>query len=424
MKKALTQTIIVFVAVNLITAGFAIAQNAPDEASREEAIAARKQAEVARVEAEIAAKAVQKEAETARKQLEAEQKEMQAIRKQLQARLSQVAEQKEMQAVEKQMQVQLKQLLDAQKQLELQIPEIPEIDVAIPRVSIPAWQHSDGGAVLVIPAAELKVEDLAAITEDMTVMSRIFAKKLSQARLTMGRGSWYVEYVEDYNPFYGRDSGTIEAVYLEGYAALFLMKANFPLSPLPEEKEEKETEEEDTDPLWTQMKREMYAPEEVDRRRRPDDRPEEKYDAEKVEELKETLIKTLKHAANIRALKPDQSVILTVIGGRSQSGTRTTTRSSYGRSSGALYDSSRDSRRSGSSYITTTPRGAESGSFLPTVLTICAKKSDIDDFANGQLSLDQFRERTKIFTSYAKVGQEGFLGVEERLVAKARPPVF
>jgi len=229
----------------------------------------------------------------------------------------------------------------------------------------------------------------------------------------MGREGWYFE---DYNPFFGRDSGTTEAVYLEGYAALFLMKVNFPLSPTPETKEEKETEEEDTDPLWTQMRQEIYAPEEVSRRRRTDDRPEEKYDAEKVEELKETLIKTLKHAANIRGLKSDQSVILTVIGGRSQSDAMTDTR---------LYRT-RTSRGSSSMGRSTGRRapGTETGSFLPTVLTICAKKSDIDAFAKGELSFDQFREKTRIFTSYAKVGKEGSPGVEGRPVAQARPPVF
>jgi len=232
--------------------------------------------------------------------------------------------------------------------------------------------------------------------------------------LTTVRGGRFVGF----DPFFGRDSGTTEAIYLEGYAALFLMKVNFPLSPLPEEKEEKETKEEDTDPLWTQMRQEMYAPQDT-RRRRPDDRPEEKYDVEKVGELKETLIKTLKHAVNIRALKPDQLVILTVIGGRSQSGTRTTTRS-YGRSS-----MSSSISRGRSSMVRRVPRVPPvAASLLPTVLTICAKKSDIDAFAKGEFSFDQFRERIKIFTSYTKLGSGGFPGVENRPVAQARPPVF
>ena len=382
MKKPLTQTIIVFVAVNLMMASSTLAQNVPDEEIQEtskEAIAAQKEAEIATKEAE-------KEVETARKQLEAAQKEVQTAEKQMK---------------------------DAEKQIDLaqfqtgmdQLMEDLRSRVTIPR--LPHLQHS--GAVLVIPAAELKGEDLAAITEDMTVMSRIFDNKLSQARLTTGRGGWYVE---DYNPFFGRDSGTIETLYLEGYAALFLMKVNFPISPSPEAQEEKKTEEEDTDPLWTQMRQEIYAPEEV-RRSRSDDRPEEKYDVEKVEELKETLIKTLKHAANIRGLKPDQSVILTVIGGRSQSGTRIYTQS-------YLYEGS--TGRSG--RIVRTAPGAETGSFLPTVLTICVKKSDIDAFAKGELSFDQFRERTKIFSSYAKVGKEGSPDLEGRPVAHEGHSVF
>jgi len=313
MKKALTQTIIVFVAVNLITAGFALAQNAPDEASREEAVAAQK-------EAEIATKAAEKEVE----------------------------------AAQKQMQAALKQVEAAQKQVELQIPKI---EVAVPH--IPLLGHSHSGTVLVVPAAELKPENLAEITEDMTVMSRIFDNKLSQARLSTARASLFVGF----DPFSVHNSGTTEAIYLEGYAALFLMKVNFPLSPSPEAQEEEKTEEEDIDLLWKETKQQIYAPEEADRRRRTDDRPEEKYDAEKVEELKETLIKALKHAANIRALKPDQSVILTVIGDQSQSGRMVVRRS---------YRYGRDRR------VVLPEPGDETGSFLPTVLTICAEKSDID----------------------------------------------
>ncbi len=353
MKKALTQTIIVFVAVNLITAGFAIAQNVTEEESQpasKEAVVAEKEIELERKKAEIEAKVAQKEAEIA----EEVQKQVELVQKQVEL---------------------------VQKQVELQIPKIP----AMPRVGIPLWQHSGGGAVLVIPAAELKVEDLAAITEDMSVMSRIFENKLSQARLTTGRASLFVVLA----PFSGHNSGTIEAIFLEDFGALFLMKVNVLLSPPPEAPEEKETEEEDTDPLWTQMRQEMYAPEEADRRRRTGDRPEEKYDAEKVEELKETLIKTLKHAANIRNLKPDESVVLTVIGKAGQpaaSATGRLLREDYG-----------------SRYIISTSR-AGTGSFSPTVLTIRAKKSDIDALAEGKLSFEKFTEKTQLF-SYSYLGE-------------------
>ena len=341
MKKALTQTIIVFVAVNLITAGFALAQNIAEEESQpasKEAVVAEKEIELERKKAEIEAK-VQKQVELVQQQVEL-----------------------------------------VQKQVELQIPNI---EVTVPR--IPLLGHGGSGAVLVIPAAEMKVEDLATITEDMTVMSRIFDTKLSQAHLTTGRGIGSIGFD---SLLFGRSSGAIEAIYLEGYGALFLMKVNILLSPPPEAQEEKKTEEEDTDPLWTQMRQEMYAPQ--DTRRRRTDRPEEKYDAEKVEDLKETLIKTLKHAANIRTLKPDESVILTVIGKGSQSAmTMTFTR---------LYSSG-----SGRRTVRMAP-GAEAGSFSPTVLTIRAKKSDIDAFAKGKLSFDQFSQKIQLL-SYSYLGE-------------------
>jgi hypothetical protein len=338
MKKALTQTIIVFVAVNLITAGFAPAQNIAEEESQpasKEAVVAEKKIELERKKAEIEAKVQQ--------------------------------------------QVEL-----VQKQLELQIPNLEVAAPRIPRLGrIPLLGHGGSGAVLVIPAAEMKVEDLAAITEDMTVMSRIFDTKLSQAHLTTGRGIGSIGFD---SLLFGRSSGAIETIYLEGYGALFLMKVNVLLSPPPEALEEKETEEEDTDPLWKQMRQEMYAPQEA--RRRRGDRPEEKYDAEKVADLKGTLIKTLKHAANIRTLKPDESVILTVTGKASQSGPLAMRMYSGGHNT----------------YIATKPGGAGSGSFSPTVLTIRAKKADIDAFANGTLSFDQFSQKI-LLLSYSYLGE-------------------
>jgi hypothetical protein len=307
--------------------------------------------------------------------------------------------QKEMETQEKKLQAQLKQLLVAQTQAktdyedEYMMEEMMMAPPVAPRVSIPVWPRSGSGAVLVIPAAQMKVEDLAAITTDMSIMSRIFDKKLSQARLTT-RGSWPGF---DSLATLGRSSGAIEAIYLEGYGALFLMKVNVLLSPPPETQQEKETEEEDTDPLWTETIQEMYAPQEVNTRRRRGDRPEEKYDAEKVEDLKETLIKTLKHAANIRNLKPDESVILTVIGKAGQSAGVTikaiTIRGEY-----LILD--KDKR---TTSIVKAPSLSDIGFSSPAVLTIRAKKADIDAFAKGTLIFNQFSQKI-LLLSYSYLG--------------------
>ena len=115
--------------------------------------------------------------------------------------------------------------------------------------------------------------------------------------------------------------------------------------------------------------------------------PAEQYDAEKVEKLKSTLINALRHAANIRALKPDQWAIVTVVGGAGQPGTTVT----------KMYQ--------GKPVLVT-------GSLLPTVLTICVKRSDIDSFSKGDLDFDQFQKQTKVFTSYAPSERGGLSNVE------------
>jgi len=203
-----------------------------------------------------------------------------------------------------------------------------------------------GGRVLVIPTAEIKPEDLITIMEDMNVMSRIFDKKLTPSYLIQRRS--FNSRIRISTPF-SRDSRSTGAMYVQGYGMLFLTKVDFPLSPPPEIPEEKKTEE-STDPIWDQTKQEIYMPEDVRRSRSRSGRSEEmpSYDAEKVDDLKRTLTRTLKHAANIRGLKPDEWVNVTVI------------------SSAAL--------------------------------TIRAKKSDIDAFSEGELDFDEFRQKVVIFT--------------------------
>ncbi|MGD2094077.1 MAG: hypothetical protein PVH77_03620 [Phycisphaerales bacterium] len=257
------------------------------------------------------------------------------------------------------------------------------------RVRVPSLRGSSGEAVLVIPTAEMGLENLASITEDMTIMSRIFDKKLGQL---VKRGFDMVMYggMDMYNPFFnfGRGGGTNKTIYLEGYGALFLMKVDFPLVQPPVEQEEEKAEEEDADPVWLEATQEIYAPQEIERRRRADRSDVEEYDAEKVEELKEALIKALRHAKNIRALKADESVILTVVGRNIQSDTVVT----------RVYETV------GDAIVTTVPEGARADISSPTVLTIRAKKSDIDAFANDELTYNQFSRQTQVLT-YSLLGE-------------------
>lgn len=352
--KSFIKTITVFLVLNLAAAGSTLAQDAPEKGLQKiEETLAQKKAEIAQKAAEVA----EKVAEVAQKSAEVVAKEakMQATMALEQARLS--------------------------------------LGLALSR------QYGGAGTVLVVPTAETKPQDLAMITQDLNIMSRILDKELDPDR--RDRLSWFywdkISGSGRYKSFFSGDDRATRAIYVQGYGALFLLKVDFPLSPPPETPVEKKTEE-DIDSVWAQTKREIYTPEEADRRRRDRSsrrqraRSEEKYDAQKVETLKTTLTKTLKHAANIRSLKPDESVILTIRGYEPAVAVRSVPAIGAGPEARV--------------HIThkSIVEVDKTGLFSPTVLNIRAKKSDIDAFSKGDLDFDQFRQKTQVLT-YPYLGE-------------------
>jgi hypothetical protein len=286
--------------------------------------------------------------------------------------------------------------------------------------------HS-GRKVLVIPAAEVKAEELVAITQDLQVMSHILNGKFEQPRLAK-------RAFTDFGDFFGRDSRATEAIYLQGYGVLFFKEVNFTFSPPPKTQEKQTRETENVDPTWQRAKQEILSPK--DPALGIGGFSEQESTLVKVEELKTDLVKTLKHAANIRNLKPDEWLILTVIGqagqpsrmygyksfgntaptptpgtprsGRSSSrggggfggrmsgfvaGSSSSTR---GRTAGGMYGGMGGMMDSGTYGGMATYPGTISPS--STVLTIRAKKSDVDDFAKEELDFEQFQEKVQIFT--------------------------
>ena len=291
--------------------------------------------------------------------------------------------------------------------------EPPRVSAPIARPMLPSGETGRGTyfrgtllgtsgrkKVLVIPSAEVKAEDLANTMQDLRVMSHIFEKRFQGAREI---GGVFV----DFGDFFGRDSHIAQAIYLQGYAALFLMEGSFPLSPPPGTQEaQAEKAEQPVDTTWEEAKQEIFSP--SGSRRRLESRSRQKYDADEIEELKRELIRTLKHAANIRNIKTDEWIIVTVVGQGQQGGEffeyefsepRTTggrsrsSSSSYGGFGG--YGSYGGSAGGGgfgfggiSSSVTASPSA--------TVLTIRAKKADVDDYAKENISFEQFREKIKI----------------------------
>jgi hypothetical protein len=294
---------------------------------------------------------------------------------------------------------------------------------------VPMLGRTGGRKVLVIPDTKVKPEELDAITQDLQVMSHIFDERFKEPHVVRGRLVGKV--FTDFGDFFGRDSRATEAIYLQGYGVLFLMEVNFAFSPPPKEQEKEAKKTEDIDPIWQRARQQIFSPKDpmMDRGGRSE---QQEYSAEKIEQLKAELTRTLKHAANIRNLKPDEWVILTVIGKGRQPGEiyeeyyrsaaprpRTSTsgrsRRSSSRSSSSVesaggggggYGYSVSGRVSsglsrGGGYGGGYGGGMEYGEIGPpsaTVLTIRAKKSDVDTFAAGELDFEQFQQMVEIFT--------------------------
>lgn len=275
-----------------------------------------------------------------------------------------------------------------------------------------------GRKVLVVPDEQVKPEELAAITEDMQIMSHILDERFKETRRVQG-------VFTDFGDFFGRDNRQTEAIYLQGYGVLFSMEVNFTFSPPPEPQPQQAAEpNEQVDSTWEKAKQQVFSPGESRGGRGSGSTGES--DSQMVEELKRDLITTLKHAANIRGVQPNEWIILTVIGGGRESGGGFGGGGFMMGGMGGLYESSPyggtpsggtggyggygvSGGSSGYGYGGGVPGGmgglgggmggfGGAGTSAATVLTIRAKKSDIDAFAKGEQDYEQFRKKVQIFT--------------------------
>ena len=254
--------------------------------------------------------------------------------------------------------------------------------------------------ILIIPTEEVGFEELLKINEDMNVMSKILQNELNQQPKAILGDMMFIDnrWVPSYESILGRRTNNSSCMYLQGYGALFMMEVDFPLSGSPETQQQEETEaKEDVDEVWEQTKQQIYQPQvgaTTSQRRVAERPPEVKYDAQQVENLKTTLIESLKHAANIRALAPDESVIIKIDG----SGRSITVLSVAKQENGGwLIDFESDGTRKMMSIDLDINDFVKRFS-VPTCIDIRAKKSDIDAFAKGGLDFDQFREKVQVLS--------------------------
>ena len=252
--------------------------------------------------------------------------------------------------------------------------------------------------VLVVPTAELAPQDLATITEDMVVMCRIFDKALgAQAASAVAtqavistRSSGRVETLRR---LLAPQTQRTQGLYLDGYGAVFFIPVDFALMPPPEAPEPPEAEP-SADPVWSAAMSELRGrPQETER----DDRRAVSYDPQRVENLKTTLIRTLRHAANVRARRPEDSITL-VIGAQA--------RAAYGQIGWQL-NNRYDAWGPYGSPVPGSGRNAHGPDNLRVdpagTLILRASKSDIDAFGAGTSTFEQFAVTVQsLWSSYAQ----------------------
>jgi hypothetical protein len=165
-----------------------------------------------------------------------------------------------------------------------------------------------------------------------------------------------------------------------------MIKVNFALLP-PPKAEEKTTRKNVADTEWDEAHRDVFATAEawVDEPDRGSS-----YNEEQVELLKKELVGALKSAANMRGLKPDEFVNIAVFGHAPPLRIKSFSYPKTGDVGIGL---------PATSVLYEPGGGAARGS----VLTLRAKKSDIDAFAGGKLDADGFKAKVTV-TTYAGSG--------------------
>lgn len=248
-----------------------------------------------------------------------------------------------------------------------------------------------GDVVLVVPTADLTLESRTAILEDMTVMCRILDKAISTGAARTTRSFAYSGSSNVLGRWLVQPDSQTQGLYLDGYGAMFFIRVDFPLVAPPQEESPSEVQEAG-DRVWSQTVNELRGqPQDV----RQTDETAPLYDARKVENLKTTLTRILRHAANIRTPRPRDFITLVI-------GTQDETLAYYGRPQlGQPYgDSYRSLYNPGSRTWLNANRAEVSMPDPSGTLVMRVGKSDVNAFAAGELTAEQFSTKVEMLWSW------------------------
>lgn len=232
-----------------------------------------------------------------------------------------------------------------------------------------------------------EAKQVAEMEEDLAVMSRLLAKDIE-----------FELRDEDHRPMnfvittFMDQVRAPEAMYLEGFGAFFYLTVDFPLIPVAAEKAEKP----DIPPMdsdWDRTRAELFGGSVPENNRRGHLRmgggepTPPVYNAEKVDDLKRVLLSCLRNAVNIRGMKPEDWVHVSVC--------------SFPRGAGgwdggvAMGQVSITTMQDGKTVTQTYP-GNTGGPRRQGMLNLRIKRSDLQAYAEGKMTLEELRKKAQI----------------------------
>lgn len=222
-------------------------------------------------------------------------------------------------------------------------------------------------AVLIVPSSELPGERASELAEDLNVMCALFDKLLGDAGVKTR--SWGSRS--------GRYKRSTRCVHLPGFGSLFLVEVDFPLAAPPEAQSE-ESDAPSQDALWAEVRSNMRSP--STRGAYRNNQILLQYDTLKVESLKRTLQRAIKHASNVRHLGSDEQIVAVAI--------------ESPKSPNVIRNIQIDSRYS--QYRVVSPASQSPKS--TNIVSIRSSKKEVDALAKGQIDAATFDANAEILS--------------------------
>lgn len=193
-----------------------------------------------------------------------------------------------------------------------------------------------------------------------------------------------------------RDSPNLDALYLDGHGVVFFLSVDLPLMGSPEPAAAAPDDKAGgKDKVWEETQRQLRHGEEGGDPETEADlkgRVAAKFDHEKVQQLQRQLTGLLKHAVNIHGLKAEDWVTV-VVRGPNLDPLLAVAAPRLVSMDPVLARRYGITGREVMTYAAGRGRGDEAAR---AVMTLRAKKSDIEAFASGRVNLDQFRVSVSI----------------------------